>query len=154
MQKMNQPRKKKENNPAIPHIESPHYSGLCRRNQQNLPRVPCVEVCSISDKNPETGAFIGKCTQIGPGGCRVILHEVLNKSSIIMINFYATEGEEMIAGIPMTAKVASVHHRKDGCYVFSLDFRGPTFEVHLIERLMIENINKLKAHKESEEGSK
>lgn len=146
--------KKKEHNPAIPTVESPHYSGLCRRSQQNLPRIPCVEVCSISDKNPETKAFIGKCIQIGPGGCRIILHEVLNKSSIVMINFYITQGEEMLAGVPMTAKVANVHHRKDGWYVASLDFRGPVFESHFVERIMLDNFNKIKAHKEAEAGGK
>ena len=67
--------RKKDNNPAIPHVESPHYSGLCRRHHQNLPRASCIEVCSIADHNPDTKAFIGKCTQIGPGGCRIILHE-------------------------------------------------------------------------------
>ena len=144
-------RRKKQHNPAVKWIDTKTYEGEVRRGLQNSPRVPCLEPCSIDDEDPKTRPFIAKAINIGPGGAKILLHEILNKASIVMITFYRHAGEDFEPCVPVTGKVAHVHKRKDGWFQCNIDFRGAVDHEHGIEDLMNDNIRRLQEQIKSKE---
>ena len=145
-------RRRKEHNPAVKYIETKTYEGDDRRGLQNSPRVPCLEPVSIDDEDPKTRPFIGKAVNIGPGGAKILLHEVLNKSSIVMVTFYKHVGEDFEPCVPLTGKVAHVHARRDGWFVANIDFRGAVYHEHGVETIMNQNILRLQEQKKQKES--
>ena len=146
---MNQPRtRKREHNPAIPTVESTHYSGLCRRKPGDI-RFSVLEVVLVDDENDATDPYIAKCVNLSDGGCRIVSQTPLNKSAIVMLSFYHHEGEEIIANVPVTAKVVDVHQLKNKMYRINCDTRGVTFVEHGIERILLTYAKKLLEQKEA-----
>jgi len=145
---MKQPKiRNREHNPVIPNVNIPTYTGLCRRKPGDI-RFSVLEVCLIDDEDPKEDPYIAKCTNLSDGGCKIISQSPLNKSAIIMINFYHHENEEIIANTPMTAKVADVHQLKNKMYRINLDMRGSVFADHGVERILLGYAKKLIEEKE------
>ena len=144
---------KRQNNPIVEWIETKAYRGEDRRALQNSPRVPCLEPCSIDDENPETKPFIGKCVNIGPGGAKILLHEILNKFTIVMITFYKHVGREFEPCVPVTGRVSHIHPRKDGWFVANIDFRGAVYHEHGIEIIMNDNIRRIEEQEKNQKNN-
>ena len=137
----------KDHNPIVPNVSTHTYEGLCRRKPSDI-RFSVLEVCLVDDENPDEDPYIAKCTNLSDGGCKIISQNPLNKSSIVMISFYHHEGEEIIANVPITAKVVDVHQLKNKMYRINLDTRGSVFQEHGVERILLGYAKKLLEEKE------
>ena len=66
-----------------------------------------------------------------------------------MISFYhQEESGEIVANVPITAKVADVHQLKNKMYRINLDMRGSVFADHGVEKILLKYAKKLLEEKE------
>jgi hypothetical protein len=137
----------REHNPIIPNVSTPTYEGLCRRKPGDI-RFSVLEVVCVDDENPNEDPYIAKCTNLSDGGCKIISQKPLNKSAIVMLSFYHQEGDEIIANVPLTAKVVDVHQLKNKMFRINADARGVIHEPHGIERILLGYAKKLLEEKE------
>ena len=137
----------REHNPIIPNVSTPTYEGLCRRKPGDI-RFSVLEVVCVDDENPNEDPYIAKCTNLSDGGCKIISQKPLNKSAMVMLSFYHQEGDEIIANVPLTAKVVDVHQLKNKMFRINADARGVIHEPHGIERILLEYAKKLLEKKE------
>ena len=137
----------REHNPIIPNVSTHTYEGLCRRKPGDI-RFSVLEVVQIDNEDPNEDPYIAKCTNLSDGGCKIISQKALNKSGIVMLSFFHQEGEEIIANVPVTAKVVDVHQLKNKMYRINIDTRGVTFVEHGIERILLTYAKKLIEQKE------
>ena len=100
--------------------------------------------------NPiDRGAFFVTGYQVSqPKVESVISQKPLNKSAIVMLSYFHQEGDEIVANVPLTAKVVDVHQLKNKMYRINCDARGVIHEPHGIERILLTYAKKLIEEKE------
>ena len=146
---MKQPRTRvHEHNPIIPNVSTHTYEGLCRRKPGDI-RFSVLEVVLVDDENPDEDPYIAKCTNLSDGGCKIISQKPLNKSGIVMLSYYHQEGDEIVANVPITAKVVDVHQLKNKMFRINCDARGVIHAQHGIERILLTYAKKLLEQKEA-----
>lgn len=137
----------REHNPIIPNVSTPTYEGLCRRKPGDI-RFTVLEVVLIDNEDPKENPYIAKCTNLSDGGCKIISQKPLNKSAIVMLSYYHQENDEIIANVPLTAKVVAVHQLKNKMFRINCDARGVLHAQHGIERILLSYAKKLIEEKE------